>query len=301
MISLIVTTYNHAFYIREALNSVVAQGISDLQVIIVDDGSTDGTFEIAREYEKLGFDILSKPNGGPSSALNYGVSRANGDFIVLLSGDDKLLPDSIAQRVSVLRNNRASIVSTIPEWIDSGGTVLPELDRAALFKQYHYDRPMDMFSDLFNNGNMICAPSVAMTRSCWNTVGLFNEDLWQLQDYEYWLRACAKSQYFYCLTNACISYRWHGKNLSLSNPEASAKEMDFILLTAPDFLDREMLITLLWGADKKELASVFDTKLLRALLRMKHARRNVREGGRWQLRTISMDSNQREVLLKNLF
>ncbi|NKC02859.1 glycosyltransferase family 2 protein [Ochrobactrum haematophilum] len=82
MISLIVTTYNHARYIGDALASVLTQDVPDLQVIVVDDGSTDGTLGIAQEFEVSGVEVLSKANGGPSSALNHGMSRARRESLL---------------------------------------------------------------------------------------------------------------------------------------------------------------------------------------------------------------------------
>ncbi|WP_247996566.1 glycosyltransferase [Brucella tritici] len=301
MISLIITTYNHASYIRETLDSVIMQNIDNLEVIVVDDGSRDETLEIAREFERPEFKIISKSNGGPSSALNYGISHVNGDFIVFLSGDDRLEPNSIEQRVSILRSGRADIVSSIPRWIDGDSNLLPDSGHPEIFRYYSFNSPLDLFSLLFYEGNMICAPSIAMTRACWDTVGSFNEDLWQLQDYEYWLRACGKGQVFHCLREPCISYRWHGMNLSLSNRAASEKELDFVLLAAPEWLDRGQLISLLWGRDKEELADEFDLEMLRTLLRIKHTRINVRNIGRWLLRNIANEPERRDILLRRLF
>lgn len=301
MISLVVTTYNQARYIRDALTSVVIQGIADLQVIVVDDGSSDETLEIARTFEASGFEVLSKQNGGPSSALNYGMSRVKGEFVVLLSGDDRLLPDSIAQRVAVLRNGRAAVVSSLPEWIDGNGDLLPASAHPQLFSHYAFENATDMFARIYSNGNMICAPSVAMTVSCWKTVGVFNEDLWQLQDYEYWLRACAKGQVFHCMTEPCVAYRWHGRNLSLADSEASDKEMDRVLMSAPDWLDREKLLDLIWGKGKRELARDVDLEVLRSFMQLKHHRPSVKDGGSMKLRDIAKDERRRNSILNSLF
>ncbi|WP_408913960.1 glycosyltransferase [Brucella pseudogrignonensis] len=301
MISVVVTTYNHGSYIREALESVVTQNVDNLEVVVVDDGSQDETLEIARGFERPGFKIISKPNGGPSSALNYGVSITNGEFIVLLSGDDRLQPNSIEKRVSYLNSSKADIVSSIPLWIDGDSNYIPASGHPALFKYYSFDDQLDLFSLLFYEGNMICAPSVAMTRKCWNTVGIFNEDLWQLQDYEYWLRACAKNQVFCCLKESCISYRWHGMNLSLSNRAASEKELDDVLSTAPEWLDKGQLVSMLWGRERQSLAGQFDVEMLRALIRIKHTRNNVRNVGKWLLRNIAKEPHQRSNLLGRLF
>lgn len=301
MISIVVTTYNHARYIHDALTSIITQGIADLQVVVIDDGSSDETMEIARSFESSGFEIVSKQNGGPSSALNYGMSRVKGEFVVLLSGDDQLLPNSIVKRVAVLLEGRAAIVSGVPEWIDGNGQLLPDGAHPPLFSHYTFETATDMFARLYSSGNMICAPSVAMTRSCWNSVGVFNEDLWQLQDYEYWLRACAKDQVFNCIPDPCVAYRWHGGNLSLADSNASEREMDRVLLNAPNWLDREKLVDLIWGKDKRELACDVDLEVLRSLVQLKHSRQSVKDEGGRKLHEIAKYVPLRNSILDSLF
>ncbi|NKC02858.1 hypothetical protein HED55_04240 [Ochrobactrum haematophilum] len=209
-----------------------------------------------------------------------------------MSGDDLLLPNSLAPRLAVLRSGSAEIVSSLPEWINERGEVLPALAHPPLFYHYDFPAPIDMFAHIYNNGNMVCAPSVAMTRSCWNTVGLFNEDLWQLQDYEYWLRACAKDQRFRCLAEPCVAYRWHGKNLSLANASASENEMDRVLLAAPEWLDTDKLTDLIWGRTSNRRPMKSSLKYY-VFLRASNIPGSCKKGGGMQLRDIARDKRRR--------
>ncbi len=94
-LSIIVITYNVEDYIEDCLQSIVEQSNEYCEVIVVDDGSTDGTISIIEKFRKYGIDFYSKQNGGPSSARNYGINKAKGDYLMFVDGDDYICPDSI--------------------------------------------------------------------------------------------------------------------------------------------------------------------------------------------------------------
>lgn len=93
-VSIVINNYNYARFVRQAIESALSQTYEDTEVIIVDDGSTDGSVELIKDYSERATVIL-KQNGGQASAFNVGVSRATGDFILLLDSDDYLLPDAV--------------------------------------------------------------------------------------------------------------------------------------------------------------------------------------------------------------
>ena len=96
MISLIIPVFNKAPYLKRCLASVASQKDKSAQVIIVDDGSTDGSAEICDYYEKMvGFEVYHTENHGVSEARNFGMGKAKGDFIAFLDADDMLTRDAI--------------------------------------------------------------------------------------------------------------------------------------------------------------------------------------------------------------
>src|SRR5689334_18320889 len=103
-VSVVVPAYNVSSYLAAALSSVECQSLGNYQVLIVDDGSTDQTAEIATAFcqRDSRFQLLQKPNGGLSSARNYGIRHANGEYIALLDGDDTYHPDKLAVHVAKL-------------------------------------------------------------------------------------------------------------------------------------------------------------------------------------------------------
>ena len=96
MISVVVPIYEVEAYLHECLESVAAQTVGDLEILMVDDGSTDGSAAIAREFaaRDTRFRLLSQPNGGLSKARNTGIDAAGGEYLAFLDGDDTLPPDA---------------------------------------------------------------------------------------------------------------------------------------------------------------------------------------------------------------
>ena len=103
-VSVIVPAYNVSKYIPEALASLEKQTFSDFEVLVVDDGSTDDTVAVVQKFCQRDnrFSLLQKPNGGLSSARNYGIRHAKGEYIALLDGDDIYHRDKIATHVARL-------------------------------------------------------------------------------------------------------------------------------------------------------------------------------------------------------
>ena len=113
MISVIIPAYNAQAYLRECLESVLAQSFSDWEAIIVDDGSTDSTREIglcftARDSR---FRLVSTPNGGLSSARNTGIAEARGQWLTYLDSDDTLYPDALARLMAAATENVDIVVA----------------------------------------------------------------------------------------------------------------------------------------------------------------------------------------------
>ena len=95
-VSVIVPVYNKEPYLRACLDSLAAQTLDDVEIIVVDDGSTDGSLAIAREYEHLEsprFRVFSIENRGVSHARNYGAKIAGGGYLAFVDGDDEVEPD----------------------------------------------------------------------------------------------------------------------------------------------------------------------------------------------------------------
>lgn len=113
LISVIIPAYNAAPYLGECLESVIAQTFCDIEIIVVDDGSTDATAEIARNFAAADSRIrlLSKPNGGLSDARNFGIACARGEYITFVDSDDCLFPDSLAILLKGMESGNSVAIS----------------------------------------------------------------------------------------------------------------------------------------------------------------------------------------------
>jgi len=118
-VSVVIPTFERATLIRDALDSVFTQGVSDLQVIVVDDGSTDNTRAVVESYGP-GVEYVYQQNSGPASARNNGVHHCRGEFIAFLDSDDVWLPHKLKTEMEIFRSMPGAdvIISDSEHWVD---------------------------------------------------------------------------------------------------------------------------------------------------------------------------------------
>ena len=123
ILTIIVPVYNVDVFLRNCLNSFVGLSeISDLEVLVVNDGSTDGSLEIAKEYASQQpeiFRVITKENGGHGSAVNTGISFAQGKYLKVVDGDDWIDHKELLRLLNYLRENDSDIVATDYCWVDA--------------------------------------------------------------------------------------------------------------------------------------------------------------------------------------
>ncbi|HPS56184.1 MAG TPA: glycosyltransferase family A protein, partial [Sedimentisphaerales bacterium] len=114
--------YNTANYIAEAIESVLLQDYTKLELIIVDDGSTDETAEVVKHYEDKRIKYFRKKNGGASSARNLAIEKSTGQYIIPLDGDDRMTFDFVSQHLKTFEENpQADLVYCDDRLIDNQG------------------------------------------------------------------------------------------------------------------------------------------------------------------------------------
>ncbi len=210
-ISIIIPVYNGEKYLREAIDSALTQTYGNIEVIVVNDGSTDGTEKIAQSYgEKIQY--YAKENGGVSTALNLAIKKSSGDYISWLSHDDVYYPEKIEKQISYLNkcsDNHNVILFTDYDCIDGNSVVFKEvkLDHELLEKKPEYALLRGMI-----NGCTLLIP-----REAFNHCGLFDEGLKCTQDYDKWLEMM-KEYNFVHMSEKLILYREHEAQGTRSNP-----------------------------------------------------------------------------------
>jgi glycosyltransferase involved in cell wall biosynthesis len=213
-VSVIIPTYNREKFISECVQSVLAQTLPAREIIIVDDGSTDATYNILRD---LGFNSLStkktvlryffQQNRGVSSARNLGIKEARSEYIALLDSDDLWLKSKLDRQVSAFQNDTQSsrLCHTDEIWIRNGVRV------------NQHKKHKKHGGNVFQSCLKLCciSPSSAMMhRSVFEDFGVFDEDLPACEDYDFWLRYSAKEDVSFIDEPLIIKKGGHSDQLS---------------------------------------------------------------------------------------
>ena len=161
-VSVVIPSYNHAAYVAEAIRSALDQSHGDLEVVITDDGSRDGTPDVIRRIAdpRIGLEVFEK-NRGAGVALNSAIRRARGEFICFLASDDFFLPGKLEKQVRFLRENpHVAAVFGMPRFADQRGAPLAENFNGdiflAPFTKNLRTRP-DWLRHFFYEGNCLSA------------------------------------------------------------------------------------------------------------------------------------------------
>ena len=184
LISVIVPTYNRAWIIKDAIDSILAQDFKKVEIVVVDDGSSDNTTEILAAYQKHDIRVIRQANKGVSAARNRGVAISEGQFIAFLDSDDMWLPHKLSVQMEFFNTHPDALICQTEEiWIRKGSRVNP--------KKRH-QKPSGM---IFEPSLYLClvSPSaVMMKRDLFEEVGGFNESFRVCEDYDLWLRISCK-------------------------------------------------------------------------------------------------------------
>lgn len=204
-VSVIVPTFNRRDLLGRALGSVFAQTAPPAEVIVVDDGSTDGTESFLRDRFPEAI-YLRQPNQGVSSARNSGIRWSGGDWVAFLDSDDRWLPGKLEVQYQRLRAQPDMKVCHTEElWIRNGRQVNPARKH---LKQGGW---------IFHRCLPLCAmspSSILIHRSVFDRVGLFDEYLPACEDYDLWLRIAARFPVLFVEEPLIVKYGGHPDQLS---------------------------------------------------------------------------------------
>jgi glycosyltransferase involved in cell wall biosynthesis len=204
-VSVVVATRNYGPYLAGALRSVLAQTFTDLEVIVIDDGSTDETPEVVRPFLADTRVRYHRTDGlGQSRAKNLGVLQARGPLVAFLDGDDEWLPTKLERQLPLFADPAVGVVYTRRTLMDAAARDLPT-PTPALARGRMYD-------DLLVR-NPICFSSVVVRRTVFDAVGLFDPHLPLAIDYDLWLRVARYFAFDY-VDEPLVRYRTGHANLS---------------------------------------------------------------------------------------
>jgi glycosyltransferase involved in cell wall biosynthesis len=205
-VSVVIPTYNRLSMLKEAVDSVLAQDFEEMELIVVDDGSTDGTAESIKRYGGRIKLFSYAENRGVSAARNRGILHARGKYIAFLDSDDLWVKGKLKIQVAFLDDNpHYPLCYTDEIWIRKGKRVNPMIKHAK-YSGWIFEKCLPLC--------IISPSSVMMRKTLFSRVGLFDEALPVCEDYDFWLRIAARFPIFFINRKLIIKRGGHPDQLS---------------------------------------------------------------------------------------
>lgn len=211
-LTVVTPSYNQGKYIKRTIDSVLSQGIDDLEYIVMDGGSTDETVDILKTY---GDQIIwkSEKDKGQTDAVNKGIRVATGDIIGWLNSDDIYYPEAFKKVLKVFEEHpEVNVVYGNAYHIDEEDGIMEEY----YTEDFDYERLKDIC--------FICQPSLFFRKSVVDKYGYLDEKLQYCMDYDYWLRL-GKGEKFYRLNDFIAGSRLYDDNKTLGCRRKVHEEM----------------------------------------------------------------------------
>ncbi|WP_315077731.1 glycosyltransferase [uncultured Clostridium sp.] len=222
MVSIIVPTYNNEKYIESALQSIFNQTYKDIEIIVVDDGSTDNTSEVLKKYTNK-IIYIKKENGGVASARNLGLNIANGEYIAFLDADDLYDKNKIEKQVKILKKCRdIDVIYNNADVIDENSKYINTLRSEGVYKN------KNNFLCMMLTRQLIPAPaSIMLRKKCLEDGIRYNDNYLNAEDYDFILKLAERYKYEY-IDESLYLYRRHKKNLTNNHNNQLKSEIDII-------------------------------------------------------------------------
>jgi glycosyltransferase involved in cell wall biosynthesis len=216
--SVVIPAYNSARFLSEALASVSAQTYAPVETIVVDDGSSDGTAEVARAHPEV--TLIEQENSGPAAARNRGFAASRGEFIAFHDSDDLMTPDKLAIQVGhLLENPEVGCVVAEQELIVEEGAELPFWVEGSKVETVMPPRPPELEDE-----PLVHPMSMVVRRETFEQVGNFDESMRAAEDFDWMLRACEEEIEIARLSDVLLRRRVHPGSLT-QNAAASRAGM----------------------------------------------------------------------------
>jgi glycosyltransferase involved in cell wall biosynthesis len=234
LVSAAITTYNRARYLPEAIESVLGQTVDDLELIVVDDGSTDETEAVVAPYlDRVRY--VRQENQGRSAARNRAVGMADGRFVAFCDSDDRWLPDRLARQLDAAGAEDVAMVHGHVDVIDAEGRLLraETASQRAVFTAAHR-RPVTYAGYAWNCRCL--STTILVRRAAFDRVGLYDPDL-LLDDYDFYLRLALDFRIEFLGGPPLAEYRLHPDQIStydLAMGQIRTAEKHLALLEARD-------------------------------------------------------------------
>lgn len=236
-VSVIIPTYNYAKYLPETIDSVLRQTYQDLEIIVIDDGSTDNTKEIIQRYIRSSDKIkyILQENKGPAAARNRGIKEAKGEYIAFLDSDDIWVTEKLDIQASYLEQNKDIF------FLYAKADVLNEHGKKIGIKpesNQHHE-----FKKLIFEWGYFPTATVMIRKECFDKVGFFSEDLRIMEDIHLWIRI-SRHYKMHGMDQILGIYHRHSNNVTLNKElvyKSTAMVYEKILAEFPNDVPRKKL------------------------------------------------------------
>ena len=205
--------YNAAAFLAQAIESVLAQTWRDFELIIVNDGSTDDTREIAEKYaaRDARVKVHTHANAGTASALNRGIELAQGEWVFLMHADDRMRPNRLERQLAFIAEHpELSVTSSLVRHVDSKNRVIGK-DNSRLTTYEAIDK-LVAANELIGFNH----PATALRKSSVLAVGGYRQAFWPAEDIDLWNRLVEKGYKVLVQPEFLLDYRMHGNSASIS-------------------------------------------------------------------------------------
>ena len=204
-VSVIIPAFNQGHYLGEAIQSVLDQTYPDFELIVVDDGSTDKTAQVACSFSDPRVHYIHQENRGLSAARNTGILRSSGEYLTFLDSDDRFLADKLETLVNAMQQN--PVLGFV-----AGQAVLIDENGLPLGKVFNTPLPKNPVHLLLWNPLHVC--SVLLRREWQEKVGLFDESLQAYEDWDMWLRLARVGCRMGWVPHPVSFYRFHTRQMT---------------------------------------------------------------------------------------
>jgi glycosyltransferase involved in cell wall biosynthesis len=216
LVSIIVPAYNQGHYLAEAIRSCLDQTYPAFELLVVDDGSTDNTREVAQGFGDSRVKYFYQENRGLSAARNTGMNNSRGDLLTFLDSDDRFLPQKLERLVPLFAND--------PDLgFAAGQAILIDQDGSILDRPFESSLPEPL--ENLALGNPFHVGSAMVSRRWQEKIGFFDETLRSYEDWDYWLRLAIAGAGMKTIRQPVSMYRFHPDQMTRNGRQMTAASM----------------------------------------------------------------------------
>jgi glycosyltransferase involved in cell wall biosynthesis len=231
LVSVVIPCYNQAHFLKEAIESVLKQSYPHYEIVVVDDGSSDETSEVAGSYERVR--LIRQENRGLAEARNTGIKHSEGDYLVFLDADDRLLPDALAVGVESFDSHpECAFVFGHSDFIAEDGSPLRKPTPPLIGSE--------LLPILLSRSFFVIPGEVIYRRVILDDVGLFDPSVNAAADYDLYFRIMRRYP-VYCHGKTVLEYRRHDANMT-RNPGKMLKATIRVLRRQKGYAEKDKLL-----------------------------------------------------------